>query len=494
MIKKSGGKAILSKSTFIRGLQCEKSLYLHKNRPFLRDPLPAWQLAKFSRGTKVGKVARCMYPGGLDASPKTHFQMAQAAENTAKWVAQGVEVIYEAVFIFEQVAVALDILLKTPEGYKAIEVKSSLAISDTYVWDAALQYYVISGNGLLLEDFSLVYVNRDYIRNGDLEYHKLFLNQSVLAQVKAMLPVVASKVVRFKEVVQLSGSPDIGIGNHCLEPYPCDFKGHCWKSVKKFSVFDLFDLDFSKSLRLYQGGSPNALDVPVEQLESRNSQLHQQSIAQNRIIKDPLQMAGFLQKAVGKIALLTCFSIKPPLPIYDGTRPYGDIPVIFGILELNNGVEKAEWFGPEMVAGEYSLLQFLNRAASLDNFIVFGKSEVIRNAISFLRLQLPEILPYLTIPDIVDLQEAFCGGGIYWPQMGNERTMSQILADFNQSFVETDDAGVYKKQEIILEMVSENKTPSIDSKIVDSIISAGRGEMGNLKIIWELLQNLSKTE
>lgn len=494
MIKKSTDKAILSKSTFIRGLQCEKSLYLHKNRPFLRDPLPAWQLAKFSRGTKVGKVARSMYPGGLDASPKTHFQMAQAAENTAKWVAEGVEVIYEAVFIFEQVAVALDILVKTPQGYKAIEVKSSLAISDTYVWDAALQYYVISGNGLELEDFSLVYVNRDYMRNGELEYHKLFLNQSVLAQVKEMQPEVASKVARFKEVVQLPGSPVVGIGNHCLEPYPCDFRGHCWKSVKKFSVFDLFDLDFIKSYNLYKGGFPNALDVPVEQLDSRNSQLHQQSIAQNRVIIDHSQMTGFLQRAVGKIALLTCFSIKPPLPIYNGTRPYSDIPVLFGVRELDKGVEQEEWFGPEMVAGEHSLLQFLNRAASFDNFIVFGKSEVIRNAISFLRLQLPETRPDLALPNIIDLQEPFCGGGIYWPQMGNGKTMSQILADFNQSFEDTDDAGVYKKQEMILEMVSDNKPLSLEPKIVDSIISAGRGEMGNLKKTWELLQSLSKTE
>jgi hypothetical protein len=63
MAKSADGRAILSKSTFIRGLQCEKSLYLHKKRPFLRDRLSPEQLAKFSRGTNVGVYAQELFPG-----------------------------------------------------------------------------------------------------------------------------------------------------------------------------------------------------------------------------------------------------------------------------------------------------------------------------------------------------------------------------------------------------------------------------------------------
>ncbi|HSV76477.1 MAG TPA: hypothetical protein VLH37_05540 [Bacteroidales bacterium] len=74
------GGAILSKSTFVRGLQCEKSLYLHKQRPFLRDALSPEQLAKFSRGTDVGLYARSLFPGGVNAAPKTHFQMQASVD------------------------------------------------------------------------------------------------------------------------------------------------------------------------------------------------------------------------------------------------------------------------------------------------------------------------------------------------------------------------------------------------------------------------------
>jgi len=50
-------KHVLSKSTFIRGNQCLKSLYLNKKRPFLRDKLSPEQLEKFRRGHNVGFLA-----------------------------------------------------------------------------------------------------------------------------------------------------------------------------------------------------------------------------------------------------------------------------------------------------------------------------------------------------------------------------------------------------------------------------------------------------
>ena len=46
-------KHVLSKSTFIRGLKCHKSLYLNKHQKQLRDQLSEMQLAIFEQGNKV---------------------------------------------------------------------------------------------------------------------------------------------------------------------------------------------------------------------------------------------------------------------------------------------------------------------------------------------------------------------------------------------------------------------------------------------------------
>ena len=51
-------KATLSKSTFLRGLQCHKSLYLYKNFYKLRDEISSSQQAIFNQGTNVGILAQ----------------------------------------------------------------------------------------------------------------------------------------------------------------------------------------------------------------------------------------------------------------------------------------------------------------------------------------------------------------------------------------------------------------------------------------------------
>ena len=63
-------KALLSKTTYLKSLQCQKHLYLYKNHYTLQDPLSYEKKAIFARGHNVGNFARKLFPGGIDASPK----------------------------------------------------------------------------------------------------------------------------------------------------------------------------------------------------------------------------------------------------------------------------------------------------------------------------------------------------------------------------------------------------------------------------------------
>ena len=55
----------LSKSLFLRGLQCPKSLYLYKTQPDLRDEISEAQEAVFRAGTEVGVTAQGLFHGGI---------------------------------------------------------------------------------------------------------------------------------------------------------------------------------------------------------------------------------------------------------------------------------------------------------------------------------------------------------------------------------------------------------------------------------------------
>ena len=56
----------LSKSLFIKGLQCHKCLHLNKYHPELKDEITPQLQAMFDSGTEVGILAQQLFPGGIE--------------------------------------------------------------------------------------------------------------------------------------------------------------------------------------------------------------------------------------------------------------------------------------------------------------------------------------------------------------------------------------------------------------------------------------------
>ncbi len=218
---------ILSKSTYIRALQCTKSLYLNKFRPYLRDKLSEEQLAKFARGHVVGKVAQQLFPGGIEV-PRPG---KSSALKTQKLIEDGATILYEACFIHNEVIIAIDILIKDQKGWNAYEVKSSYVLSETYYNDAALQYGVIVGSGIELISFNLVNRNPELEIPMDVFDPQGYIFTNVTEFCSSQTSEIESRVQNYKEVLTLEKSPAIQPGLQCMKPYPCDFRGVCWKKL-----------------------------------------------------------------------------------------------------------------------------------------------------------------------------------------------------------------------------------------------------------------------
>lgn len=197
----------LSKSTYIRGLQCEKSLYLYKHFYELKDAVSKSQQTIFDQGNKVGLLAQDLFPEGMDASSENHFEYLLSVETTKQLIKRGETVIYEATFLFNNVVAAIDILVKDASGWKAYEVKSSTGVSETYIKDASIQYYIISNSGIDLQDISIVHINNQYVRNGAIDVHQLFTIESVLDKVKLLQSGIPVQLEAFQSLLNEDDAP-----------------------------------------------------------------------------------------------------------------------------------------------------------------------------------------------------------------------------------------------------------------------------------------------
>ena len=324
---------ILSKSTYIKGLQCEKALYMQKKHPYLRDKLSIEQRAKFQRGTDVGVLAHEVFPGGIDMSPNSPSQFPKKVAETWKNLSDPeIEVMYEAVFQYNDTLIMLDMLVRDDDKWLAVEVKSSLRLSDTYYNDAALQYYVLHGCGVPLSDFRLMYLNSDYVKNGPIDVHQLFKMESVMEYVFEREKFVAENVERLKAVVALPHSPVINIGTQCHNPYPCDFQGHCWKLIPKNSFLFITAMDDEKLFQCYFNGV-NTNAKMLQQVEPNSEEAHQiEALETNSYYIDYKTLYSLAPQPKPKsIAYLNLFLNRPAVPELDGTKPYEEMILAFAL-------------------------------------------------------------------------------------------------------------------------------------------------------------------
>ncbi len=324
-------KHLLSKSTFLRGLQCPKSLYLHRYHPEFRDRMDRHLLEIFRRGTDVGLVARDLYPGGLDASPETPFQYQKSVLYTRQLITEGIEVLYEAAFQYDDVLCAIDILVSDGGSWRAYEVKSSTGISDTYTMDASLQYYVMMKSGLPLEDISLVYIDNQYVRRGELNVHSLFKIKSVLKEVHANQEFVRNNIRRLKGVLKGKGIPPVAIDEHCFTPYECDFMGYCWKHIPEDSVFDIAGLSKAEMFKIYREGIVKLEEIPDSYHLNHSQHIQVECHRTNRIHIDYEGIKRFLNAIHYPLYFMDFETFMPAVPLFENTRPYQYIPFQYSL-------------------------------------------------------------------------------------------------------------------------------------------------------------------
>jgi hypothetical protein len=327
MIEKDN--AYLSKSLFIRGLQCHKSLYLHKHHPELKDEVSAEQEARFSTGKDVGRLAQQLFPGGVEI-PYEGLSHSEQINRTSEEIKKGKDTIYEATFSHDGVYVRVDILHKGSKGWEIYEVKSSASVKDVHFDDAAIQYYVVKGAGLPVSNVFLTHINNEYVRKGDIDPNGLFLSEDITAQVLEKQPFIPEELEKIRTMLK-GRQPKIHIGPYCSDPYPCDFTGHCWSHIPSPSVFDFMGRGKPDAFGLYQQGIVRMEDVPPELLGwQQQMQLNGTLYRKNHID------GGAVKEFVRSLWFPLCFldfetTAMIPIPMYDGIRPYQQVPFQYSL-------------------------------------------------------------------------------------------------------------------------------------------------------------------
>jgi hypothetical protein len=430
----------LSKSTFLRGKQCLKSLYLNWHHPELKDPVSSMQQAIFSQGHEVGKLAQQLFPGGIDAGIYVPDHYQKSIELTAKLISEGTEVIYEAGFSSDDLHCFVDILIKDGDKWKAYEVKSSTQVKQVNIYDAAFQYNVMIRCGLELTDISLVTLNTSYNRDGDLDIRQLFKFQSVHKEVLKLQTPVNKSIGTFLQTLNEKEVPDLDIGPHCSDPYICDFQGHCWQHVPDYSVFNISRLSADKKWELYRKGILKFEDIPPDfrlndsQWQQVISELKGDTVIYIQAIKKFTETLNY------PLYFLDFESFQPAMPLFDNSRPYQQIVFQYSLHRWDS--ENSPLIHTAFLAepdGTDPRLPFINQLVKdigeTGDIIVFNRAfeagRMNEIAANFSGFQFPVSR---IISRIKDLMLIFQNRYYYVPEMKGSYSIKQVLPALVKGF------------------------------------------------------------
>ncbi len=331
----------MSKTLFIKGLQCHKQLYLSKNSPELKDKITESQEAIFSAGHDVGRYALQLFPGGVEI-PYEGLSISEQLAQTREEMAKGTTDIYEAAFIHKDVFCKVDILHKGTDGWEIYEVKASTGLKEVYLNDISVQHYILTGAGLDVSKAHLVRINNEYVRQGNINAHEYFSIMDITEAVQGKQAFITEEIKKMQNML-LGDLPAIDIGPHCSKPYSCDFEGHCRQHIPENSIFSIRDR-FDARFDLYRQGIIRMEDVPLEALSSRqkiqvNGTLHKKNI----VDRDAVQ--AFLDTLWYPMAFLDFeTTMLVPLPRFDGIRPYQSYPFQYSLHLLQSPSSQLQHF------------------------------------------------------------------------------------------------------------------------------------------------------
>lgn len=326
--------AFISKTDYLLWRECPKNawLRLHKPETYYTSEIAEFEKALIESGIEVEETARGLFPGGdLIEGRDDEARLA-----TQQLIEAGAPTVFQPLFERDGYAAAIDVLQHNRQagGFILHEIKSSTKIKEDHLYDVAFQTLLLRSCGLKVESVSIIHLNPEYVRSGDLDLARLFMTSD---QTKAVDEVSAKVTSEMKDAraYLLSDKEPTG---HCS----CIYKGrsrHCTTfgysnpEAPEYGVHDIARIGNSpKKLKEMVDAGIFTLDrIPthialtdIQQAQVRAYNSGQTAINKQAIVNELKGLSYPLQF----IDYETCPSA---IPLFDGFSPYNHIPFQYSL-------------------------------------------------------------------------------------------------------------------------------------------------------------------
>lgn len=298
-------------------------------------------LAIFNQGHQVGELAKRLFPTGIEIGEGLVREFEEIFQRTREGLTKRVP-LFEAALSSRNAYARADILVPVGiDEWDLIEVKSTTEIKDIHLYDVAFQNFVFKEAGLRIRNSYLMHINNKYVRQGAVDPAQFFSQEDVTDHADSLYDEVDANLREMLDIIGADAEPVVGISIDCNDPYVCPLHDLCWKEVPEHSVFTMYRIGV-KAWDLYDNGVKDIASIPASAKLTKNQQIQRDAVVSGIERIDEQRIREFLQTLVYPLFYLDFETINPAVPLFDGTKPFQQVPFQFSLHTVEHEGEEPE--------------------------------------------------------------------------------------------------------------------------------------------------------
>ena len=217
----------ISKTGFMRGMQCRKMLWLDNHKPEERK-IPKEIQEKLDKGNAFGDKAMGMFGDYVEVTsikPNGLLDYEEMKRITTECINNRVNVICEASFSYFYNFCSVDILRRVNGGYEIYEVKDCETVETQFIKDVGFQKWILEKCKVNVVACYVVYHGADE--------NNPFLIKDVTAEAKSYSYEVDDNIWVLGRIKKQEEEPCVKMGEQCHCPYDCWYLDYCKKLQDK---------------------------------------------------------------------------------------------------------------------------------------------------------------------------------------------------------------------------------------------------------------------
>ncbi len=312
----------ISKQIFLNALACPVLGWETRSQQITEAPTIGEKF-RMEQGIEIGRRARALYPEGILIEEE---DMVSASEKTKRLMANpGVSILFEAAFLTGNFAARADLLRREKNGWRMIEVKSTVRDKLEFIDDMAYTVMLMDHCGYEVSEVSLLLIAKTFrleLRDEDL-FVEMDHTDEVLDRVEDLKPLG-------ERIDVLTGAPEKPKAELRLACRKCALFKTCLGRDIPNHIFDIPRLSATKFDKLTQQGILRIEDIPETfPLTENQTRVRDGVQSNNPVVSKDL---GSTLEAISYPAYYLDFeTFMTAIPLYPNLAPYTQIPIQYSI-------------------------------------------------------------------------------------------------------------------------------------------------------------------